>query len=244
MGALALYIEDEGIPTVQVSLVREHTEVIRPPRALWVPFMLGRPLGVPGDAAFQRRVVMAALGLFARDRGPVLEDYPEEAPAVASPEDVEGTACPVRFAGEATPATLPAQVLQEIGQLRSWYDITVARRQGRSTLGAAGASVEELAAFLGAWANGEQPAPWRTDVPAGNALRLACEELKAFYFEANAGMPGTRTPAQALHWFWHETAAGRLFFALKDVTAKSRDAKVRHFSQQNLVPRAASEGGH
>ena len=41
MGALALYIEDEGVPTVGLSLVREHTAALKPPRALWVPFMLG-----------------------------------------------------------------------------------------------------------------------------------------------------------------------------------------------------------
>jgi len=35
-----------------VSLIREQTAAIRPPRALWVPFMLGRPFGVPNDPAF------------------------------------------------------------------------------------------------------------------------------------------------------------------------------------------------
>ena len=34
-----------------------HSEIIRPPRALWVPFILGRPLGKPGDEAFQLAVV-------------------------------------------------------------------------------------------------------------------------------------------------------------------------------------------
>jgi hypothetical protein len=41
---------------VQISLVREHTEKINPPRALWVPFELGRPVGPPDEPAFQRRV--------------------------------------------------------------------------------------------------------------------------------------------------------------------------------------------
>ena len=63
MGALAHYLEAEGVPTTQVSLIREHTETINPPRALWVPFELGRPLGAPEDPGLQRRVLMAALNL-------------------------------------------------------------------------------------------------------------------------------------------------------------------------------------
>ena len=47
MGALGHFIEREGVPTAQISLIREQTAAIQPPRALWVPFMLGRPFGAP-----------------------------------------------------------------------------------------------------------------------------------------------------------------------------------------------------
>ena len=62
MGALGHYLESEGLATAGLSLVRLHSEKIRPPRALWVPFELGRPLGVPNDAAFQTRVLRALIG--------------------------------------------------------------------------------------------------------------------------------------------------------------------------------------
>ena len=88
------YFEVEGLPTAQISLVRKHTVVIQPPRALWVPFDLGRPFGTPGEAAFQRRVISAALALFERESGPVLEDFPEDAPGEA-PSYAEGWSCPV-----------------------------------------------------------------------------------------------------------------------------------------------------
>ena len=95
MGALAHYLEDEGLPTTQISLIREHTEKIKPPRALWVPFELGRPLGAPGDAAFQTRVLRRVLSLLEASSGPVLEDFSEEAPvAIESPTAV---VCPVNF---------------------------------------------------------------------------------------------------------------------------------------------------
>ena len=235
-----MYIEDEGVPTVQLSLVREHTAALRPPRALWVPFMLGRPLGVPDDPAFQRRVVMTALHLFERASGPVLEDFPEEAPASAAAESMEGMVCGVDFTQAQKDATLAELVHGEIAQLRSWYDVAF-RRRGRTALGAAGAPIETLADFVAAWVAGKQPPPYRDDLAAANALRLACEEIKTFYFEAIAGQPGTRPPAEVHKWFWHETAAGRMIFALHDALVKSGDKRLSNFAKESLIPRAARQ---
>ena len=50
VGALANFIERAGVATASISLIREQSEAVRPPRALWVPFALGRPL-VAADAA-------------------------------------------------------------------------------------------------------------------------------------------------------------------------------------------------
>ena len=79
MGGLGHYFEEQEIATTQISLIREHTETIKPPRALWVPFELGRPFGVPNDSEFQRSVLEHALDLLERSSGAVLEDFPEEA---------------------------------------------------------------------------------------------------------------------------------------------------------------------
>ncbi|MBW2613512.1 MAG: hypothetical protein JRE12_14305, partial [Deltaproteobacteria bacterium] len=56
---------------------------------------MGRPLGAPNDAPFQERVLMAALKLLEAPKGPVLEDFPEEAPV--SNDTVVALACPVDF---------------------------------------------------------------------------------------------------------------------------------------------------
>ncbi|MGC1890325.1 MAG: selenoprotein B, partial [Stellaceae bacterium] len=81
MSALGHYLEEAGVPSVAISLIRPQTEKTKPPRALWVPFELGRPFGPPSDAAFQKRVILAALRLLERERGPVIiEDFPEEDP--------------------------------------------------------------------------------------------------------------------------------------------------------------------
>ena len=100
MSGLAKYFEEEGLATTLIALVRGQAEAVAPPRALWVPFPLGRPFGEAGDPAFQKRVIRAALALFDRDAGPVLEDHGEAMPAA----DAEAWVCPVRFARPAVAA--------------------------------------------------------------------------------------------------------------------------------------------
>ena len=96
MSALSHFLESEGLATTGISLVRPHTEQMEPPRALWVPFELGRPFGAPADAAFQRRVLEAALGLLDMGPRPVLEDFPDDAPVTDAPIG-ENWGCPVSF---------------------------------------------------------------------------------------------------------------------------------------------------
>jgi D-proline reductase (dithiol) PrdB len=70
-------MERRGIATIVLSLLRDVTEAVGPPRALCVPFRHGYPLDVPSDAPRQRRVIEAALALLSRPRSeaPVLVDY-------------------------------------------------------------------------------------------------------------------------------------------------------------------------
>ena len=95
-----------------IALVREHAEAIRAPRALWVPFELGRPLGAPNEAAFQRRVLNVALDLLGSGDGPVvLEDFPEDAPGPKAEEETSWV-CPVSFpAPESADADSPAAAM-------------------------------------------------------------------------------------------------------------------------------------
>ena len=56
-------LEGRGIVTCSVTVLPEITAKVGPPRALAVDYPLGYPLGAPGDAALQRRIVEAALAL-------------------------------------------------------------------------------------------------------------------------------------------------------------------------------------
>jgi hypothetical protein len=77
VGLVAAELERQGIATVVIQLLREVAERMRPPRALFVPFPHGYPLGKPHDLAAQHAVLEAALRLL-EDRSltpPVLLDY-------------------------------------------------------------------------------------------------------------------------------------------------------------------------
>lgn len=68
-------LEREGITTVSLSLLREVTAQLKPPRALFVPFPMGYPLGEPNNADLQHEVIAAALQLLERHDAPVLENF-------------------------------------------------------------------------------------------------------------------------------------------------------------------------
>ncbi|HKX30911.1 MAG TPA: hypothetical protein VJ302_24690 [Blastocatellia bacterium] len=77
VGLVQAAIERRGIATVSISLLRRVTESIKPPRALFVPFPMGYPLGRAHDPELQHRVIAAALALIERDDVPVLEEFKE-----------------------------------------------------------------------------------------------------------------------------------------------------------------------
>ena len=212
---------------------------MQPPRALWVPFELGRPLGVPGDAVWQKRVLRAALDLLEAPNGPVIVDFPDDNP-VASAEPAI-LSCPVNFPAPVTDLNdmerLCETLQHEVKELRSWYDLAM-KESGRTTVGVSGLDPEAVAAFVGAFLDGDIPSSPRDDMPALSLLKLANEDLKAYYFEAMAAQPGQKgvTGSALVNWFWRETAAGKVFFALRELWRDSDDSIMRRLSGSLLVP--------
>lgn len=238
MGGLGHYLERDGLATASISLIRLHTEKIRPPRALWVPFELGRPLGIPHDAAFQSRVLQATLDLFGSTEGPVLVDYPEDVPETGVGE-MDGLACPIRFeATEAEDETLEMAVLREIQELQPWYDLARERRQ-RTTVGVTGLAIEDVARTLTGWLTPNPPTETVNGQTPAAMLKLAVEDLKAFYFEAAAGQPqGDAIGSKQLaDWFWEETSAAKLFLALRERLIPDDDPALRLLGHNSVVPR-------
>ncbi len=54
-------IERRGIPTVSISVALDVTEHIKPPRTVFLPFMMGHHFGVPFHAELQKRIIKEAL---------------------------------------------------------------------------------------------------------------------------------------------------------------------------------------
>ena len=219
MGALGHFLEREGSPTVGISLVREHTEKIRPPRALWVTFELGRPFGIPDDAAFQRRVMQGALGLIERTDGPLIADYPEH---VAEEADFTGWACPINLAPGAGD-TLAA----EIDRLAAWYDRAIAA-QGRTTVGVSGLDMPAAGKLVAA--------ALQDSLPPAQPLKQAIDDLKAYYLEAASAFPDPGSSRTRKAWLWDETILARSLIALQPKLAASADAQHKILGNLTMIP--------
>lgn len=58
MGLIQKEIERAGMATIGISIVREYTETVRPPRSVFLRWPFGHPLGEPGNTAQQRAVLL------------------------------------------------------------------------------------------------------------------------------------------------------------------------------------------
>ena len=196
--------------TTGISLVRENTMSMQPPRALWVTFPLGRPLGKPDDAAFQHRVIDAALNLLTEPSGPVLADYPEDAPLV---ELSDAPACPVSFAQPAKDTdSWKAALLTELRALTPWHDLGRRRRNGRTLVGVSGFSMAENTEKLGHLLDNET-----LPVAELKWFKSAIEDAKVFYLEALTAQPGRYNQDQIEAIFWRETTLGAVLLKFNDM---------------------------
>ena len=220
---LSRVFEEAGLSTVGISLVREHTARVRPPRALFVPFPFGFALGRPGDVDLQHRVLAAAFALLERSAGPALEDFPEEEAPTPLPQASS-------LALDPAPAIDPAD---ELSALRPFYERWVAAHGGRTAVGLTGIPQRRWRGVIRAlegYARGEDAdLPERpADVPLPQFIRYCVDDLKAFYYEARMEQRGDLAEAELHTWFWTETALGRLvpqvgarMGALDDLAAKA-----------------------
>lgn len=241
MSALAHLLESRGLPTTVLALVLPQVERTRPPRALMTPFMLGRPLGEPNDAPFQRRVLVQALRLLERTDGPVILEHfaqdnpswfdrPEWAPSVAlpPPESVLDAASP------RTPAQWEFALHAEMVQVLPVWERFKARF-GRTTVGLSGQPPRDWPAFAAAFLGGALPTVPAHD-SAALALRFLVDDLKALYGEAAQADGGAPSARQIDRWFWRQTVAGQMLIALRTHAQGSEHAGYRTVGGRFFVP--------
>jgi hypothetical protein len=232
VSALGHYLEEEGIATVAIALIRPQAENTRPPRALWVPFELGRPIGPPSDPAFQRRVILAALGMLVDGGGPVrivdfFDDDPRETPDPNWQAPLSFRPNPPSRVGVG--AGLAGAVEAELRALAPAYVASCTRRE-RSTVGLAGLAPAACGEYLAAWLRGERLTSPVGDMSPALALRFVLDDLKAYALEAALSL-GTRPSSKQLgDWLWNETALGAAVQGLRGDFLAGGDERLKQLA--------------
>jgi hypothetical protein len=261
-------IERAGVSTVSISLVKEFTQQVRPPRALWVPFPFGRPLGAPGERDVQRRVLDGALSLLHRDDVPVLAEHvltedeehfdarwqsvgrncgPRGCSLVPADEDQDEQpdgADPAR-----TGDVEITDVRTELAALAPDHAAYRAKFGGRTQVGGSGFALDDIERALDvvhAYVEGEA-----LELPEGVAvevfLRRCIDDLKAYYTEARIGTVGATESAYDVNdWLWTTTDLGTLLIAARDRILATMDEKQdpNFVLARGIVPRGYGESGY
>jgi hypothetical protein len=227
-------LESHGVPCVAIGAVRVQMEKTQPPRGLFVPFQLGRPVGEPEDPAFQRRVLLQALGLLERTDGPViLEDFPDDP---AGWRDTPGWVPPPvpTFGQPDSPDAWRAAFAAELAELQPAWERAQAR-YGRTTVGLSFVAPADWPGLAAAFVAGGAPQVAGHATPA-LALRFLSDDIKALYGEAGQADGAAPASRQVDGWFWRETLAGRLLVALRSVAVSSDNNAIKTVGGRFLVP--------
>ena len=223
MSGLAHFFEDEGLSTVVVALVREHVVRMSPPRALWVPFEMGRPFATPNDVELQQRVLRAALSLLDEPGpGPVLKDYIEEA---SNPGGDLDWVFPDKLDVESV-------IAEAESILPIWQQFQA--RSDRTTVGISGLSPQSAVEYIDRYFSPE-PMPNAKGMAPVSRARFAIDDIKAFYFEAAFAGESRPSSYQLNEWFWTQTLAGKVILDFQEAARRDDDRNLRMIAG-SLVP--------
>jgi hypothetical protein len=220
---VARVFEQHGLVTTSISLVREHTEKVKPPRALFVPFPFGHPLGEANDPQLQTRVIRAALALLDEPAGPVLVDYPED---IYLGQDIN-----LAQASSVSRSQVSTDVAFEVTTLRPYYEQWVAAHAGRTAVGVTRVDQRRfrgLVRVLEAYVAGTvvDVPEWNRDVPLPQFVRWSADDLKAFYLEARMQQKPAASFQELNGWLWSQTALSDLLRAVRDRMRAEADPKL------------------
>ena len=200
MGVLARVLEEAGIATVGLSLVRRQAENIKAPRFLHCQFPLGRPLGKPGDPDFQTEVIRRAFSLLDRDDVPVIEDHPD----VIDDEADHAASCslPPRHDPDVHPA------VDEAEALRPAYRRQLEAAGGRTAVGRV-ANADDIGDLVGRFVTLADTGSLDAAGLDADSVRAAGQDIRAYYEEAGLALSDHVPAARQLEsWFYQQTLTG------------------------------------
>jgi len=77
VGLIQREVEKAGIPTIGISIVREYSQKVKPPRTIFLRWPFGHPLGEPFNLPQQRAVLAEAFkALYSIDEPGKILDLP------------------------------------------------------------------------------------------------------------------------------------------------------------------------
>lgn len=205
MSTLAHVLEEEGLATISLGIIEAQLRSTGPPRGLFVDFPLGRPLGRPGDAEFQQRVLDDAFALLDSTE-PVVSNFAE---AISDDGEVLACSIPPIDDSDAHPAVAEAR------GLRPAYNRTITKTDGR--VGAHRVvTPDDIPAAIESFIRVAEGTPWKEAGIPGIPARVA-QDIRGYY-EAAAMALADHTPGafEATRWFMRETEAGKAILAARE----------------------------
>ena len=237
MGGLAHYLERDGLATVNIALVYKHAAIAQPsPRALWVPFWYGRPLGAPNEPALQRRVLDATMALLDEPGDRLLKEFSEVAPPPTGALDWRPPFDLPRVEEDGDRKALADALREEVAIMAARHEEAKARRNG-SFVGLSGLSLTGVADLFVDFLYAREETITSTSRP-GLALKFGAQELIDSYAECVIAAGGADSPFGFRRWFWHETTAGLTVRHLAQIAKISTDYRARMAARlHSLLPR-------
>lgn len=88
------------------------------------------------------------------------------------------------------------------------------------------------------YADGGEPDDPGSERKLSRSLKLACDDLMAFYTEAATAQPGAAASQDLSDWFWAETAGGKALLAVRERAAGEDDRGMQLLGSLLILPRS------
>lgn len=167
-------------------------------------------------------------------------DYPVDADEHSDVSDP--LACPVNFQARSESVSITDTMIEEfereLSTMQTWYDLA-SEKSSRPPPGVSGLSVRQIKDLLADFVNNRIDTQEINDQKVSDLLRLACEDLKAFYFKAVSAQPGQSTDVTVLaDWFWGGTYAAACINEVRKICLTQQSKDMQLAGKLLLIPRS------